>query len=459
MSTAVQLEPRVAPPPAGARTRRLVIDLTDDWPNTGRLLPWMLAGFLVMLWVIPFDAITLPFSLPFEARLDRVILGVIAVIWLGSLAAGGEGTPRLRHTPMDLGVAAFFAAALASILINSSTLVNLGEFSMAIKNLALLVSYITFFYVASSVIRPTEVQAFITLTIVLACITALGTIYEYRSDMNVFFAWTAHLLPGAVYVAPDTVGVDSIGRRAVSGPTGHGLAVTTMLALALPFAINRVMQVEDLWSKLVYGLAAAIILGGAAATVRKSAVVVPLVAITALVLFQPRDIRKMIPLGIGLLLMTHVLSPGAMGSIRSQFSAGDDSAPVSGRTEDYKAVAPDLLHGIAIGRGYGSYDPHRYRYLDNQFLGLRITTGWIGVGAFAVMVLSVLALAKRRGPKALRSPPAVAAAAGAVGFAVASGLFDVLAFPQVPYIFFFMAAIAVAASAERRSAEPPTAEP
>jgi hypothetical protein len=458
MPAAVQLEPRAAPPPASAGTRRVVIDLSDDWPNTGRLLPWALAGMLVMLWVIPFDAITLPFSLPFQAKLDRVILAVVAVIWLGSLAVGGEGTPRLRRTPMDLGIAAFFAAALASVLINSGTLINLGEFSMAIKNLALLASYITFFYVASSVIRPSEVQAFITLTIVLACLTALGTIYEYRSDMNLFFAWTAHVLPGAVGVASDTVGVDSIGRRSVSGPTGHGLAVTTMLALALPFAINRVLQVEDLWSKLVYGLAAAIILGGAAATVRKSAVVVPFAAIITLVLYRPRDIRRMVPLGIALLIMTHVLSPGAMGSIRSQFSAGGSSAPVEGRTEDYNAVAPDLLHGLVIGRGYGSYDPHRYRYLDNQYLGLRITTGWVGVAAFVIMVLSVLALTRRTRPRALRSPPAVAAAAGAVGFAIASALFDVLAFPQVPYLFFFVAAIAVAASADPAAAGLRTAE-
>jgi polysaccharide biosynthesis protein PslJ len=459
MPAVVQLEPRAGSLPAGARARSIAVDLTDDWPNTSRVLPWALAGFLVILWVVPFDAIALPFSLPFEAKLDRVILAVVAVIWLASLAVGGDGSPRLRRTPMNIGMAAFFAAALASVLINSGTLVNLGEFSLAIKNLALLGSYMTFFFVASSVIRPTEVQAFITLTIGLACLTALGTIYEYRSDLNVFFSWTAQLLPGAIGVAPDTVGVDSIGRRAVSGPTGHGLAVTTMLALALPFAIDRVLQVKDLASKLAYGLAAAIILGGAAATVRKSAVVVPLAAITALVLYRPRDIRRMVPLGIALLVMIHVLSPGAMGSIRSQFSAGGSSAPVEGRTEDYNAVAPDLLHSVAIGRGYGSYDPHRYRYLDNQYLGLRITTGWVGVSAFVIMVLSVLALTRRRLPGALRSPPAVAAAAGAVGFAVASALFDVLAFPQVPYLFFFVAAIAVAASADPAEAGPRTAEP
>jgi hypothetical protein len=37
---------------------------------------------------------------------------------------------------------------------------------------------------------------------------------------------------------------------------------------------------------------------------------------------------------------------------------------------------------------------------------------------------------------------------------VANGLFDVLAFPQAPYIFFFVAAVAVVAAAPEPAATP-----
>jgi len=37
-------------------------------------LPWGLAGFLVMLWLLPFDSVDLPIPLPLDAKLDRPLL-------------------------------------------------------------------------------------------------------------------------------------------------------------------------------------------------------------------------------------------------------------------------------------------------------------------------------------------------------------------------------------------------
>ena len=38
----------------------------DVWPHTTRALPWALAGFLTMVWLVPFDSISLPVSLPLD---------------------------------------------------------------------------------------------------------------------------------------------------------------------------------------------------------------------------------------------------------------------------------------------------------------------------------------------------------------------------------------------------------
>jgi O-antigen ligase len=106
---------------------------------------------------------------------------------------------------------------------------------------------------------------------------------------------------------------------------------------------------------------------------------------------------------------------------------------------------PDLRTKPALGRGYGSYDPHTYRVLDNQYLGLAVESGFIGVAAFLILLATTIGVAYRpiRSNDPVRGPPALAAAAAAFGIAVAAALFDLLGYPQVPYLFFFLAGLTV----------------
>ena len=81
------------PPPSRPPTRR-----ADDWPHTTRVLPWMIAGFIAMLWLLPINAITVQASLPVDLKLDRLVLPVIVLTWLLSLAAEGR-EPRAGASP------------------------------------------------------------------------------------------------------------------------------------------------------------------------------------------------------------------------------------------------------------------------------------------------------------------------------------------------------------------------
>jgi hypothetical protein len=84
--------------------------------------------------------------------------------------------------------------------------------------------------------------------------------------------------------------------------------------------------------------------------------------------------------------------------------------------------------------------------------------------AYLALIGAALASAHRtiRGEDAERAPPALAAAAGVMAFAIGSALFDAFAFPAVAYVFFLLAGMIVVAglpgaktSADR--AEPPAA--
>ncbi len=41
------------------RAVRSLVNAGGDWPRTTRVMPWMIAGFLVILWLVPFNVIQL----------------------------------------------------------------------------------------------------------------------------------------------------------------------------------------------------------------------------------------------------------------------------------------------------------------------------------------------------------------------------------------------------------------
>lgn len=170
---------------------------SDDWPRTSRVMPWLLAGFLAMLFLIPFDSIEAPFSIGVDAKLDREAMLLIVLCWVASFAAGGPAGARLRPNGVYAGVAVFFAIALLSVVANVGVLTNLDEVSLAVKKLVLLFSYVAFFAVVATTLRPTELRAFSKYLVILACLMSIGVIYEFRSGFNVFYEWSRELCPGS----------------------------------------------------------------------------------------------------------------------------------------------------------------------------------------------------------------------------------------------------------------------
>jgi len=111
----------------------------------------------------------------------------MAVLWIAVALAGGRAAPRLRFTGVHWALLAFVGVAVLSIIVNADTLANLGELELSIKQSGLLLTLTLFFFMVTSIVRPSEVRAFATFAIVLGCITALGTLLEKRTGTNIFF--------------------------------------------------------------------------------------------------------------------------------------------------------------------------------------------------------------------------------------------------------------------------------
>src|SRR4051794_16063857 len=254
---------------------------SDDWPHTRRVMPWLLAGFVVMLFTLPFDAISLPINLPLDSKLDRVYIIPIALLWLCSVAVvTGPARPRIRLTRVHVAALAFFAVCCLSLALNREALINLGELQLGLKKLVLLATYLLFFVIAASTIRPREVPRYVTLMIVLAVIAAVGGILEYRLKINPFYQWTAKVLP--VAIPSDMFTRDSIGRISVYGPAGQPLELATMLGMMLPFALLRAIETPEKRRRMLYMLASGLMVAGAMATVRKTSFIAPTVGVLVL---------------------------------------------------------------------------------------------------------------------------------------------------------------------------------
>ncbi len=423
---------------------RAAASRTADWPRTTRLLPWALFAFVAMLWLVPFDSVKLPVGGPVDATLDRPLLVLLVGAWLFATdIAGRRGSVRM--SPIHWAFAIFIVIAVFSVLVHAEALVRVGGLDLAIKQLALLASYGVFFALVAAILRPTEIPKMITAMLVLACVTATAVIVEYRFGVNVFHDWIGPLFPG--YVQPAGLGsVDSIGRKLMYGPALQPLAVAVMLSMVLPFAFAWLLKAKERRQRLIYAAVVLLLIGGAVATQKKTSMIGPLVCVLVLAAYRPRAMLKLAPLAIVLVAVVHTIAPGALGAVIDQLAPSSVTKvnTTQDRVSDYNAIKPDLVAHPLIGRGYGSYDQKLHRILDNQYLGLGIGVGLLGlIGYLAIFVTSFLSahrVVRSHDPE--RAPPALGAAAAIVVALVSGALLDFLSFPQLPYLFCFFAAIA-----------------
>jgi hypothetical protein len=354
------------------------------------------------------------------------------------------------------------AMVCLSILVNAHALNQSLEFELSIKKVVLLISYALFFLIVASSVRKTEVPAFLKYTLWLSVICAVGVIWEYRFQYNVFYDLSGKLLPGIFEVGTPQGGtIDDIGRHLTRGPADHPLEAVGMISMALPIALVTVIHSKERRRRILYSIAACILLAAAISTYRKSALLAPVSVCLTIAYFRRRELLKLAPLGVVALGAIHALSPGALGAIVFQLRPSRlGVSTVSDRTADYDAVRPDVWTHLLFGRGYGTYDHTAYRVLDSEVLGRLVDIGTLGLLSLVLMLVSIIYAA--RGPIRSRhpvwGPPALAVAAAAVAFLVLAFLFDVSSFPHTPYILMSLAGfLAVVVSEPDPAPERPAA--
>jgi O-antigen ligase len=408
-----------------------------------------------MIFLVPFDAMQLKVSMPVSSDFDRFLVIAIVLTWgLGTAFAKREAVERLRPPGWAVGMIAFLLVAVASIAFNVERITNLGEWDDAQKHLAVLFSLAAVFAIVTLNLRASELRPFSILIVVLAVITATGTIYEKKTGFNVFYETSSAVFSPIADVAPSPTDVNpdpsTTPRPTITGPTRHALSVTSILGMALPFAVVLAAMTPVRRRRILWGLAACVIIAGALITQRKSGAVVPAMALLVLFVLRPRQLLRLAPYGVVALAVALVLTPGIFSTVR-ELGQTKEQDSTAGRTSDYPAVMPDVLTRPILGRGFGTLDSERvdtYRIFDNEYLGQLFQVGALGLLAFIALIVTPLFVARSvlRSDDPVRGPPALAAGAACLAFGVACSLYDILTFPQAPYLFLFMAAMCTCAA-------------
>lgn len=449
--------------------------VAGDWPRTTRLLPWAAAVCICVLFLVPIDSVTLGIPLPFDARPDRFALLACFGLWAMAVAVtptrpGPDGAHRFGL--IDVAVFAVFAVSVLSVVLDLPLLQAQAQADLASKKIVLLLSYLAFYAFVVGVVRPTEIPAFVRLVVGCAALVGLATIIEYATHFRLLFWLTEHLAPPGTNVASGDIVIPG-GRLDVTGASRHGLADSTFLASMLPFAVVGAIESRSDRERWLFRIAAALIFVGSVATLRRTGIVLPFLACSAVVLLGGRRMLPVAAAFVVLLIATPIVAPGFASQLRQQFSSSNTSAQLSiqGRTSDFSEVAPDVRAKPWFGRGFGSYDAKRYRFLDDQYLTSVIETGFVGTAVYLALLLGAAGLALRTGLSSRGRRPAQAASAGAarsvswvglaafgsiLAFIVANALFDALAFPQAPYAFFLVLALVAVASQGHPAQAPQT---
>ena len=86
--------------------------------------------------------------------------------------------------------------------------------------------------------------------------------------------------------------------------------------MALPFAVVLAAIATGRRQRLMWALAACVIIGGALITQRKSGAVVPAFALLALFVMRPRQLLRLAPYGIVAVTLALALRPGAFSTVQ-----------------------------------------------------------------------------------------------------------------------------------------------
>lgn len=384
------------------------------------------------------------------------LCGLLALAWWLLYQLQRTNPTRAGRQMVRTAMAVFLGVALASYALAMLHGVPAPETSPADSGLIRLAGWAGIFLLLNDGIASQQ-----TLTKVLRALvwvgsgTALLGLLQFATGSSLV-DWIS--LPG-FSAATELTGVQSRGGfiRA-AGLASHPLEYGVVLVATLPVAIALAVT-DRARSWLLRWLPPAVISFAAVMSVSRSALAAFAVAVAALIPAWPKKLRRgAMVLAVVLAVAMYVLTPGMLGTLRGLFTVGAADPSISSRTSAYTTALGMLANNPVIGRGFGTFLPD-YVIVDNQYLGILVELGFLGLLSFLALIACALIAAWRARRLATTPDPqqtAQAVLASVAAIAVTYAFFDALSFTMSANLMFVMLGIA---GAQRRLARMPQSIP
>lgn len=202
------------------------------------------------------------------------------------------------------------------------------------------------------------------------------------------------VIPGLETRAFAGLGSRGEGLFRVSSTATHYIEFSTVMAMAVPFAIHFARFAPKRSHRRAFafiGLLAAAVIPLA---ISRTGVVALAAALVVMVPAWKGRLRyNLMVVGFGLVGALMVLRPGVLGTLRVMFTGASEDPSVTGRTDDYAYVSAWFAQRPWLGRGPRTLIPELYLVLDNQWLYTLVTCGLVGVVALAALHITCITMA------------------------------------------------------------------
>ncbi len=139
-----------------------------------------------------------------------------------------------------------------------------------------------------------------------------------------------------------------------------------------------------------------------------------------------------------------VTVPGMLGTIVGMFTGIADDGSTLSRVDSYSLATDFISRSPWFGRGYSTFLP-RYRILDNQYLGLLIEIGAVGLAAFLALLITAIISARMSrsiSDDVLTQQMGQALAAAVISGSAGLAFYDGLGFPTAGAALFLLLGLA-----------------
>jgi hypothetical protein len=260
-------------------------------------------------------------------------------------------------------------------------------------------------------------------------------------------------------VAPMGV-VDRLGMNRVAGTTSSPLEYSVVLAVVLPLVVHLAIHAQSRTARVGAMGAVGAILLGLPLGFSRSGLITLLSAMLVMMLFlRPAQRWALVATALVAAGLAFSFAPAISATFLQLVVGSPDDYSVQARLADYPEALRLFSQSPWIGNG-----PQASRdfesVLDNQWLGLLVRDGLVGVAGFLALLGGGAALAARYATRSATDTAARsfhgAICAGLVGIAVAAGTFDLLAFQQATFVAFLLLGLVGTAEARDHGWPTPT---